>query len=131
MFAFHLKEHECSTSTTSTTSEREGESSFNGGGGIGNAGEGREAGSAQVSRADGAVGKTELGVVLMKFEHTRQPILGVCCSQEQVYTVLHDMMAYATFFFRRDRGKRARLSPSLLNMFFFSVENHLSLIVGT
>lgn len=92
VFAFHLQEDESSTSSTST-SEREGESSFNGdGGGGGNAGEGRETGSAQVSRADGTVGKTELGVVLMKFEHTRQSIQGVCCSQEQVHVVLYDMI---------------------------------------
>ncbi|CAN0587906.1 unnamed protein product, partial [Ectocarpus sp. 12 AP-2014] len=34
-------------------------------------------------RPDDAVGRTELGAVLMKFEHTSKPIAGVCCSQEQ------------------------------------------------
>ncbi|CAN0466427.1 unnamed protein product, partial [Ectocarpus sp. 8 AP-2014] len=34
-------------------------------------------------RPDNAVGRTELGAVLMKFEHTSEPIEGVCCSQEQ------------------------------------------------
>ncbi|CAM9540129.1 unnamed protein product [Ectocarpus sp. 4 AP-2014] len=46
------------------------------GGRGGNAASGRE-------RPDDAVGRTELGAVLMKFEHTSEPIEGVCCSQEQ------------------------------------------------
>ncbi|CAM9837402.1 unnamed protein product [Pylaiella littoralis] len=90
VFAFHLQDEESSPSS----SEREGEVGGDGGGGGGGSrktGEGTEAENAQVLRSGGtAVGKTELGVVLMKFEHTRQLIQGVCCSQEQELIAVAD-----------------------------------------
>lgn len=76
VFAFQL-EHQSPFSN----SERDGEGEIGGGGG--GVGANGTAG-VLVQRSDGTTGKTELGVVLMKFEHTRDPIDAVSCSREEV-----------------------------------------------
>ncbi|CAM9286449.1 unnamed protein product [Scytosiphon promiscuus] len=81
VFAFHLRHREPSNETNH---DSEGSSDEGGvGGGVGGGVPGEAGPRAQVLRSDATAGKMELGVLLMKFEHTRKSIEGVCCSQEQ------------------------------------------------
>lgn len=97
MFAFHLQ-HQHHYDEDSNNDSNSNSDSIGGGrggdfcvGGDGAGGAG--SGSVLVPRSDGAAGKTELGVVLMKFEHTREPIDAVSCSREQVCMALFCLVA--------------------------------------
>lgn len=76
VFAFHLLQAQ--ERSHQRGREAEDDRPTVGGGGGGSAASGR----------DDPVGRTELGTVLMKFEHTSEPIEGVCYSQEQVRSCL-------------------------------------------
>lgn len=84
VFAFHLQQQEQPWNGTSHDDQGDSDEE---GGGRGDGGVPGGASRAQVLRPDGKGGKAELGVLLMKFEHTRKSIEGVCCSQEQVCRV--------------------------------------------
>lgn len=96
VFAFHLQEQHHASSQRQRYLDNDLDSHGHGANGGGDgfaaaaaaggapAGEGGVPTRTQIPRSDGTADQTELGAVLMKFEHTRGSIEGVCSSEEQV-----------------------------------------------